>query len=175
MKKSAGSGEYSGAITAVPYAFRASNSRLCKLYVLIGGLFTLGATVLFGLGIIALLGSVTGASAGVLTFQPALYILVWLFTVSPIIAPVLLVARRHRLGEGTDDYDRKIALAGFCFLAALYVGALIAAPAGQRGTVNPGLFAPLIRVLYGLPRLAGAGPPLVALLVMVAVHRLHTE
>lgn len=166
---------YSGAITAFPYAFRASDSRLCKLYVLLGGLLALGGTVLFGLGTVALLVSIAGVPAGVFTFQPALYLLVWLFTVAPIVAPILLVARRHRLHGGTVDYDRWITLTGFLFVLALYCGALIAAPAGQRGAVSSGLFAPIIRSLYGLPREVGVIPPLLAVLAMIVVHRLYTE
>lgn len=165
---------YSGAITAFPYAFRASDSWLFKLYVLVGGLLTLGGTVLFGLGTVALLGSIAGVPAGVFTFQPALYLLVWLFTIAPLVAPILLVARRHRLQRGTLDYDRWIALAGFLFVLALYCGALIAAPADQRG-VPSGFFEPVIRFLYGLPRESGVLPPLLAVLSMIGVHRLYTE
>ncbi|UPM43874.1 hypothetical protein [Halocatena salina] len=164
---------YSGAITAVPYAFRASDSRLCKLYVLVGGLLTLGGTILFGLGTLALLSSIAGAPAGVFTFQPALYLLVWLFVIAPIIAPILLVARQHRLHDGTVEYDRWIALSGFLVLLALYGGALIAAPAGQRGSVPSGVFGPIVQFLYGLPPESGLIPPLVAVLVMGAVHRLQ--
>lgn len=175
MCASASETSYSGAIAAFPYAFRASDSRLFKLYVLVGGLLTLGTTVVFGLGTVALLGSIAGASAGAFTFQPALYLLVWLFTIAPIVAPILLVARRHRLHGGTVDYDRWIALAGFIFVLALYVGALIAAPASQRGAVPSGLFAPVVQFLYGLPREAGAISPLLAIVLMVVVHRLYTD
>lgn len=164
---------YSGAITAFPYAFRASDSRLFKLYVLVGGLLALGGTVLFGLGTVALLGSIAGVPAGVFTFQPALYLLVWLFIIAPIVAPILLVARQHRLQGGTIDYDRWIGLVGFIFILALYCGALIVAPAGQRGAVHSGLFAPIIRFLYGLPWEVGAIPPLLVILLMVSVHRLY--
>lgn len=175
MCASASETSYSGAITAVPYAFRASDSRMCKLYVFIGGLLALGITVLFGLGTVALLGSIAGAPAGVFTFQPALYLLVWLFTIAPIAAPILLVARRHRLHGGTVDYDRWIAFSGFVFILALYCGALIVAPASQRGAVPSGFVAPIVRFLYELPQVAGAIPPLAAVVVMILVHWLYTD
>ncbi|RRJ32009.1 hypothetical protein [Halocatena pleomorpha] len=175
MDTSTSETSYSGAITAVPYAFRASDSRLCKLYVLVGGLLTLGGTILFGLGTVALLSSIAGVPAGTFTFQPALYLLVWLFVIAPIIAPILLVARQHRVHDGTVDYDRWIALSGFLFLLALYGGALIAAPASQRGAVPSGIVGSIVQFLYGLPREAGLLPPLVAVLVMAAVHRLNAN
>lgn len=167
---------YSGAITAFPYAFRTSNSRAFKAYTVVGGLLTIGGSLLFLLGIVALLGRISGTPAGVLTFLPALYLLVWLFTIAPITAPVLLVARRHRLGDGNDDssYDRSIALAGFAFIVALYLAAIISTPTGQQETVTPGLFAPIVRFLYELPRIAGIVPPLLAAVVMGVVHRLRS-
>lgn len=166
---------YSGAITAFPYAFKTSNSSAFKLYTVVGGLLVLGGLLLFVLGIIALLGRISGTPAGVLTFLPALYLLVWLFTVAPIAAPILLVARRHRLERGNSRYDRSIALAGFAFIVALYLGAIISTPAGQQATVQSGLIAPLIQFFYGLPRTVGVVPPLLAAAIMVAIHRLHSE
>lgn len=164
---------YSGAITAFPYAFRTSDSRAFKLYAVIGGLIALGGSLIFLLGIISLLGRLSGTPAGVLTFQPALYILVWLFTVAPIAAPVLLVARRHRLGDGDSRYDRSIALAGFVFMIALYLAAIISTPTSQEATVQSGLLATVIQFLYGLPQIVGITPPLLAALIIVIVHRLR--
>lgn len=165
---------YSGAITAFPYAFKTSASHTFKLYTVVGGLITLGGSLLFVLGIIALLGRISGTPAGVLTFLPALYLLVWLFTVAPIAAPILLVARKHRLERGNSRYDRSIALAGFAFIVALYLAAIISTPAGQQATVQSGLVAPLVHFLYGLPRSVGVVPPLLAAAIMVVVHRLHS-
>lgn len=166
---------YSGAITAIPYAFRTSDSSAFKLYTVVGGLITLGGSLLFVLGIVALLGRISGTPAGVLTFLPALYILVWLFTVAPIAAPVLLVARQHRLERGDSSYDRSIALTGFVFIVALYLAAIISTPQGQQETVQSGLVAPLVQFLYGLPRSVGVVPPLLAAAVMVIVHRSRSE
>lgn len=161
---------YGGAITAFPYVFRASDSRLFKLYTVVGTLLVLFGTLLFVFAIITLLGELSGTPAGILTFQPAFFILVWLFTVAPIAAPVLLAARRHRLGREASGYDRAIALSGFLFIGALYLAAIITTPAAQQPTIEPGLFAPLLRFLYGLPDVAAVVPLLIAAGMMILVH-----
>lgn len=162
---------YSGAVTAFPYAFRISDSRVFKVYAVVGGLITLFGTVFFMLAIVSLLGRISGTPAGVLTFQPALYLIVWLFTIAPIAAPVLLVARQYRLGRGNSSYDTWIAIAGFAFIGAIYLAAIITTPVERQSSISPGLFAPILRSLYELPRMAGVIPPLLAAIGMAIVHR----
>lgn len=162
---------YSGAVTAFPYAFRISDSRAFKIYTVIGGLITLFGTAFFMLALVSLLGRISGTPAGILTFQPALYIIVWLCTIAPIAAPVLLVARQHRLERGNSSYDMWIAVAGFAFIVAIYLTAIITTPANRQPSINAGLFAPIIRFLYELPRMTGVVPPLLAAIGMVIVHR----
>jgi hypothetical protein len=164
---------YSGAITAFPYAFRISDSRVFKVYAFVGGLITLLGTLFFLLAIITLLGKISGTPAGILTFQPALYILVWLFTIAPIAAPVLLVARQYRLGQGNSGYDASISVAGFAFIVSIYLTAIITTPTNSQATISSGLFAPVIQFLYGLPRITGVVPPLLAAAGMVLVHRMR--
>lgn len=164
---------YSGAITAFPYAFRISDSRTFRAYVLVGGSITLLGTLFFLLALVTLLGKISGTPAGILTFQPALYILVWLFTIAPMAAPVLLVARQHRLGRSDSAYDASISVAGFAFIVSIYLAAIITTPASRQATVTPGLFAPVLRFLYGLPRITGVVPPLLAAAGMMFVHRLR--
>lgn len=161
---------YSSALGAFPYALRATRSWLCKGYVVFGGLFALFGTVVFLSALVGLLGALSSASAGTLTFQPALYLLLWLGVLAPVVGPILLVARRHR--HGTDDrgYDFLLAATGFLFTASLYVAAVVSTPEAQQETVQPGAFAPLVRFLYDLPQVAGVVPPVLAAAVMVAVH-----
>lgn len=155
---------------AFPYAALRSRSYLFTVYVLVGGLLALFATMVFLFAFVGLLGSLSGTPSGLLTFQPALYLLVWLFAVGPTIAPILLVARRHR--HGTDDrrYDAVLAATGYVFVASLYLAAVISTPATQQETVQPGLFASAVRFLYDLPQLAGLAPPVVAAALVVAAH-----
>lgn len=167
----ASGGGYSGVVTAFPYAFRASGSRVFKLYTGIAGLIVLFGTLLFVFAITTVLGELSGTPAGILTFQPALFILVWLFTIAPLAAPVLLAARRHRLGRGEAGFDRAIALSGFVFLVALYLAAIVTTPAAQQPSIEPGLFAPLLRFFYGIPGIAAIVPLLIAAGLMVFVHR----
>lgn len=161
---------YTWALGAFPYALRTTRSWLCKGYVVFGGLFALFGTLVFLFALVGLLGALSSASAGTLTFQPALYLLGWLFVVGPIVAPILLVARRHR--HGTDDrgYDFLLAATGFLFTASLYVAAVVSTPEAQQEAVRPGAFAPVVRFLYDLPQVAGVVPPVLAALVVVVVH-----
>jgi hypothetical protein len=173
MSETAGKrANYSGAVMAFPYAFRVSDSRTFKIYAVIGGVITLLGTLLFVFALVTLLGKISGTPAGIFTFQPALYLLVWLGTIAPIAAPVLLVARQHRLERSDNGYDASIAVAGFAFIVSIYLAAIITTPMNRQATVNPGLFAPVIQSLYELPRIAGIIPPLLAGAGMALVHRM---
>lgn len=155
---------------AFPYAALRSRSYLFSAYVLLGGVLALFGTVVFLFALVGLMGGLSGTPSGLLTFQPALYLLAWLFAVGPTVAPILLVARRHR--HGTDDrrYDAVLAATGYVFVASLYLAAVISTPAAQQEAVQPGLFAPVVRFLYDLPQLAGLVPPVVAALLVTAAH-----
>lgn len=116
---------YRGVFGAFPYAFRATDSLLCKSYVALGGLAALLLTVLFGLALVTLFGATAEARFSVVR---AFYVLVGLGAVGPTIAPVLLVARSRRRGEArAPGYDAGLALAGYAFLASLYAGAAVGA------------------------------------------------
>ncbi|MWG33707.1 hypothetical protein [Halomarina oriensis] len=171
---------YSGLFGAFPYAFRTSDSRLFRAYVVVGGLFALLVTLVFALALVTLLGQTAGAGAGTFTFSRSLFILVGLFAVAPLVAPVLFVARQHRRDAGETRYDLTMAGLGFLFLLSLYVATVISIPPEfvldgetvQRGTPS-GLFAPVIAVLYTLPSVTSVVPPtLVGLSIYVAHRRL---
>jgi hypothetical protein len=81
----------------------------------------------------------------------------------------LLVARRRRRTGAGGIYDPLLAIAGYLFVASLYVGLVISTPASQQQAVS-GPLAPLVTALYGLPQLAGLLPPVVAAATIGVVH-----
>jgi len=167
--------DYRGVVGAFPYAFGASDSRLFRSYVVLGGLLTVAVSLLFIAAVIGAIASTTGGRGGSLTLSRSFVAVVGLFVVVPLVAPVLFVARRHRRREPDDPadgrYDAALAAAGYLFVVALYVGLVISVPPGQQ-TTPTGALAPLIDALFALPQLAGVGPPLVAAVGILLVHRL---
>ena len=161
---------YGGVIGTFPYAFRQSDSRLFRSYVVVGGLATVVLSLTFVLALIYLIGGSFGAQAGTFTFSRSFYVVVALAVVAPVMAPVLFVARRHRRGDPDRGYDRSMAASGYAFLLSLYVMLVISAPADLRDPAE-GAFAPVIEFLYGLPPLAGLAPPAAAAILVYLVHR----
>jgi hypothetical protein len=161
---------YGGVLGAFPYAFRASDSRLFRVYVVCGGLLAAAVAVLFALALVVLLGSTFSSPGGTFTFSRAFFIVVGLLVVGPLITPVLLVARRRRRASSSRRYDAALAACGYLFVASLYVALVISTPASQQQAATGGL-APVVEALYALPRTAGAGPPLSIVALMAGVHR----
>lgn len=161
---------YSGLFGTFPYAFRASESLLFRSYAVLGGVLAALVAFLFGLAFVAMMVTTLGAGGGVFTFSRAFFIVVGLFVVFPLLAPVLLVARRHRRSGSDGQYDAALAGAGYLFVLALYVGLVVSTPASQRET-PPELVAPVVTFLYGLDPLYGLVPPILAALLVLAVHR----
>jgi hypothetical protein len=161
---------YSGVLGTYPYAFRRSRSRLFRSYVVLGGVVTALAVLVFVSAFVQLVANTTGAAGGTFTFVRSLYIVLGLAVVGPLMAPVLLVARRHRRSGSSLVYDRAIAAGGYAFLASLYLALVVAAPPELREE-PPATLAGLVGVLYELPPAAGAIPPLVALAVGYLLHR----
>jgi hypothetical protein len=149
---------YRGLPGAFPYAYRSSTSRLFRIYVVVGGLLSAFITVLFGAGVLVRLGKLAGVGGGSLTLSIAFYILVWLLSVAPIIAPVLLVARRHRLDHQDERFEPFVAMTGFLYIAGLYVAVVLLATFES----NP-------------LRFVAPAPPLAAVALMWAVHRRYTN
>lgn len=159
--------DYTGLLGAIPYAFRRSDSRLFRSYVLVGGLATLLVTALIALGL-AVLVEATLAGSALVTLSRSFYVLIGLLIVAPLVAPILFVARRHRREQSvTPQYDRRLALAGYGFLAALYVGIAITIPPAEQ-TADPG---PIVAVLYALPWYVGILLPTAAAVGIYHVHR----
>jgi hypothetical protein len=163
---------YRGVVGAVPYALRSSDSWLFRSYAIVSAAIALLVSLLFGLGLVVLVARTAAVPGGSLTLSRAFYAVVALSLLVPVLAPTLLVARRHRQGlDRTGSYDARLALAGYLFLFSLYVGLVIAAPASARSPAT-GTLAPAIRVLYSLPRPLGALPPLLGAALIAAAHRL---
>lgn len=161
---------YGGAIGAFPYAFRTSRSRLFRLYVVLSGVLAALLIVFFVLALAVWIEATVRQSA-VEALSRSFLVLVWLIIVAPLIAPVLLVARRHRRGmHVSPKYDTALATAGYLFIVAVYAGLLIAVPEGQRETPT-GVLAPVVDVLYALPQPVGILPPLFAAVLIVVLHR----
>jgi len=161
---------YGGVPGAVPYAFRRSESRLFMSYAVVGGLVALGIVVFFGMALVVAVSETLGAAGGTFTFSRAFVLFVGLLVVGPVLAPILLVARRHRRGGSTRAYDRALAASGYLFVPALYLLLVITAPPDLREPA-PAALAAVVEWLYALPPVAGVVPPLVAAAVTYLVHR----
>lgn len=162
---------YGGVVGAFPYAFRTSESRLFRTYAAVGGLLAGLVVAFFVLALVTLVGRTAGATGGTFTFSRAFLLVVMVLVVVPLIAPVLLVARRHRRTASTVTYDRALAVTGYLFVGALYVGLVVSAPASLTDDPGGGPLGAVVAWLYSLPRAAGAVPPLVATVGEYAVHR----
>lgn len=178
---------YDGLPGAFPYAFRASGSWLFRSYVLVSALATALVSLLIAFGLVVLIARTAAVEGGSLTLSRSFYVVVGLFLVAPMLAPTLLVARRHRRSAAAtataagDRYDAGLALAGYLFLVALYVGLVIAVPpalqTSPRPFTVPGVgvtvsgLVPVVAFLYDLPAIYGFVPPVVAAASVAAVHR----
>lgn len=158
-----------GLLRSFPDSFRASDSALFRSYAVLAGLLGLLAALLFAAALIVWFVSTLGSSA-LVTSSNALIGVVAVFVLGPLFAPVLLVARRHRRGRPDARYDRRLALAGYLFVASLYVGLVISVPPDQQEPVS-GALAPVVGFLYGLPQVVGVVPPLLAAGLLWLVHR----
>jgi hypothetical protein len=162
--------EYGGIFGTFPYAFRHTESRLLKSYVAIGGLLAWLVAIVFTFSLVTTVASTLGTVGGTMTFARSFIIVVGALVVIPLIGPIVLVARRHRRSESTLAYDRALAVGGYLFAFSLYVTLVITAPAELRDDPS-GALAPVISALYDLPTIAGAVPPLLALVVGYLLHR----
>jgi hypothetical protein len=163
---------YRGVVSAFPYAVRASDSLLFRSYAVVAGLAAALVSLTFAAGVVSLIAATAGVRGGSLTLSRAFFVVVGLLVVGPLVAPTLLVARRHRRGVGDDArYDAALGLAGYLFVAGLYAGLLIASPAAFE-RVPTGPTAPVVAALYDLPRAAGLLPPLAGVAAIALAHRL---
>jgi len=147
---------YGGALGAFPYAVRASDSWAFRIYAVVAALVGLGTVAIFLLSLVGVVASTANQSASV-TLARGFVLLVMLAVLVPTVAPVLLVARRHRLDLAVaPGYDRALAAAGLAFVAALYLGLVVSAPD---------------RLVADRYRSLGAVPPLLAAATIPLLHR----
>ena len=169
---------YRGVIGAFPYAFRKGDSLFFRLYVIAGTLAALFVGGLFTLALIVWIGQTASSPGGSLTLSRTFIAVVGLFTAGPLLAPTLLVARKHRKGLAYHPrYDTIMAVLGYAFLVSLYVAAIISMPEsftldGEMVTrpQPTGLTAPIVAVLYAIPQPGAIAPPAGLLALMAAVH-----
>lgn len=170
---------YRGLFGAFPYAFRRSDSWLFRSYVLVGGLAAALLAFAFALSLIRVFGATAGIRGGSLTLSRSFVVVVGLFAVAPLVAPILLVARAHRRNErDSPAYDPLLAVGGYLFLLSLYLMTVAAMPEsfvldGETVTRPPpsGVFAPLIDLLYAVPSLASLLIPVAPAVFIALVHR----
>ena len=171
---------YDGVFGAFPYAFRESESRLFKLYVVASAL-AIGLIALFvGAALIVLIGQTAAVQGGSLTLSRSFYVVVGLLVVLPAIAPILLVARRRRRGnDGSKRHEAALAAAGFVFLLSIYLGIVASMPEtftldSETVTRPPpgGAFAPVVAALYAIPAVFAWTVPLAGAALVGLAHRL---
>ena len=169
---------YDGVLGAFPYAFRESESRLFKLYV-VASAVAIGLIALFiGAALVVLIGQTAAVQGGSLTLSRSFYVVVGLLVVLPAIAPTLLVARRHRRGtRGSKRHEAALAAAGFLFLLSIYLGVVASMPEtftldGETVTrpQPSGAFAPVVAVLYAIPAVFAWSVPLAGAALVGLAH-----
>lgn len=177
--------DYGGILGAFPYAFRRSDSRLFRSYVLVGGLATALLALTCVLAVVVVFGRTAGARGGNFTLSRSFIVLLGLLAVIPVVAPVLLAARTRRRGlaeneafEPPQNYEPLLAVGGYVFLLSLYLGLVASMPEtftldGETVTrpAPSGLFAPVVAALYALPPAASPLVPAAAATLILAIHR----
>jgi len=161
---------YRGVLGAIPYAVRASDSWLFRLYAVVGTLFAAAIGAVVAMALIVWMAETAGVEGGTFAFSRSLFVVVGFAAVAPLLAPTLLVARRHRRGDPVHPlYDQALAAAGTLFLASLYLGLLASVPPAQQEPVS-GALAPAVEALYALPGAAGVAFPVLAVGLLIAAH-----
>ncbi|MDZ5809868.1 hypothetical protein U4E84_00675 [Halorubrum sp. AD140] len=158
---------YRGVLGAIPYAIRSTDSWAMRVYGVVGALTAGLIAVVVTLALVVWMGETAEVQSGTFLFSRSLFVLAGFAAVAPLLAPLLFVARRHRRGDPVKPgYDRKMAYGGFLFLASLYLGMVISAPAGLRDPTE----SVVVNALYALPRPVGLLPPVVAGLAVFWIH-----
>ena len=159
---------YRGVFGAIPYAIRHTKSWTMRVYGVIGTVSAALIAVVVTLALVVWMGETAEMDGGLFLFSRSLYVIAGFAAVGPLLAPLLLVARRHRRNDPVaDGYDRMLAYTGFLFLASIYLAMVISAPADLRDPSD----SVVVTALYALPPLAGLVPPVVVAVLMFLTHR----
>jgi len=158
---------YRGVFGAIPYAIRETNSWTMRVYGVIGTLAAGLIATVVTLALVVWMAETANVQGGTFLFSRSLYVIAGFAAVAPLLAPLLFVARRHRRGDPVKKgYDRTLAYGGFLFLLSLYAGMVISAPAELRDPTE----SVVLGFLYDLPQIAGVAPPVLAALLVFAIH-----
>lgn len=159
---------YRGVVGAVPYALFASKSWLFRSYVVVGTLAALFVAVVVTLALVVEMGRTQGVEGGLTTFSRSLFVLVGLLAVGPLLAPTLLVARRHRREDPVHDrYDPALAVSGYLFLGSLYLALVVSVPPEHQEPTG----SAAITALYAVHPLFAVVPPVVTAALIAIIHR----
>lgn len=162
--------EYSGLVGAFPFAVRRSDSRIFRVYGVLGGLLAAAMAVFFALGVVNAIAATAGLRGGTVTFVRSVFVLFGFLLAAPVVAPVLFVARRHRQGVGEARYDTWMGVAGFGYVGTLFLGGVASTPPAFRSDVS-GPARPLVAALYALPESLAWTIPLAGAAAVYLVHR----
>jgi hypothetical protein len=153
---------YSGLFGAYRYAFRQSDSRLFRAYV-VGSAFV-GAFV----SVLLVLGVINWAGSAGQFGERALLSVIGVLILGPLFAPVLIAARRYRLGLDRPGFDRLLGLAGIGFLLSIYLALFVSDPTDHSA---PGPLDAPVSIINELPQTYGLVPPVVATLFIYLAVR----
>lgn len=154
---------YGGLVGAYGYALRSSRSWLLRTYVVASAAVALYLAVLLALAV------VTWAAAPIAFGERAFLGVIGILLVVPLVAPVLVAARRHRRGGGDAGADRWLGLAGYGFVASVVLALYVTDPSTH---AVAGPLGPVAAWLDALPDGVGLAAPVAATAGMVAVARL---
>lgn len=143
---------YAGVLGAFRYTFRATDSWLLRGYVLASAAVGGFTALLVLLGVVYWFGNAAGL-IGELALLPVVGILL----LGPLLAPVLIAARRYRRGVPVETV--RLAGLGWGFLIAVAVALVIADPTPHAWPVS---------LLDGLPWWSGFLAPIGVAAAMVA-------
>lgn len=153
---------YAGLLGAYVYALRRTRSWVCRSYVVAS------AAVGLFIAVILLLAVVSWAAHPVAFGERTFLGVIGIVLLLPLTAPVLLVARRHRLSGSEPAADRWLALAGYGFVAAIVLALFVSDPTAHATT---GPFGPVVAGLDALPNGAWVVFPVVAAAAIVVAAR----
>ncbi|WP_209019574.1 hypothetical protein [Halorussus marinus] len=151
-------------------AFAETDSRLLQSYAVVAALLSALLATFVVLALPVWIFATVGGSEFA-TFSRAFLIVGGALLLAVLIGPVLSTARKHRRGTASARADLLAALAGYLFVASLYVSLLISAPPDAR-EAPPALLAPAVEFLYALPAVYALAPPALGIAAILAVHRL---
>lgn len=150
--------DYRGLPGAFVFAFRRSDSHVFRAYAVTGAVLGVVVAVFFLLALVSWVGS-AGAFG-----QSAFLAVLGLLVLLPLVAPVLVVARRHRRSTTDRRADATLGLAGFAVVVSVWLALFVSDPNPHRTT---GVLAPALDAIDALPRSAWPVPPLLAVGLLV--------